>query len=192
MSENEPVKKDLQLLHSPDFYSFLILLLILELFSIYMLLFSDSYNETVFWLCVLFISLTYSLLTTIFFVCTFQFSCTLSLFTLNTHQKQELIRLVFIWTLDPIQKDLGSQTDKFILDKPSKSLENPVEAILKIRVFANRGLQLSKILLPRGGSTKMRNDDEKKPQFNKDTSMERVLEQCHKVKKISMGRNLRL
>ena len=68
MSENEPVKKDLQLLHSPDFYSFLILLLILELFSIYMLLFSDSYNETVFWLCVLFISLTYSLLTTIFFV----------------------------------------------------------------------------------------------------------------------------
>ena len=38
----------------------------------------------------------------------------------------------------------------------------------------------------------MRNEDENNPQFNKDTTIERVLEQCHKVKKISMGRNLRL
>ena len=48
-------------------------------------------------------------------------------YTLNSHQNQGLIRFLFIWTLVPIQKDLGDlicprfqETDNFILNQPSK------------------------------------------------------------------------
>ena len=58
--------------------------------------------------------------------------------TLNPHQNQGLIRFLFIWTLVPIQKDLGDllcprfqETDNFILNQPSKSLEKTVLGLLK-------------------------------------------------------------
>ena len=58
--------------------------------------------------------------------------------TLNPHQSQGLIRFLFIWTLVPIQKDLGyllcprfQETDNFILNQPSKPLEITFLGLLK-------------------------------------------------------------
>ena len=120
--------------------------------------------------------------------------------TLNPHQNQGLIRFLFIWTLDPIQRHLGDlfcprfqETDKFILNQPSKSIEKTIRELLK----STSNCELETMSLRKfcfleedllNGELEMR---ENQPQFDKNIGMEHVLEQCHKVREISIGRNRR-
>ena len=120
--------------------------------------------------------------------------------TLNPHQNQGLIRFLFIWTLVPIQKDLGDllcprfqKTDNFKLNQPSKSLEKTILGLLQYQQLRIGDYEFKKICFLKedllNGELEIR---ENQPQFDKNIGMEHVLEQCHKVREISIGRNRRL
>ena len=121
--------------------------------------------------------------------------------TLNPHQNQGLIRFLFIWTLVPIQKRFG----RFTMSQISRNGQLYTEPTFQVIRKDNSGTFekyqqlrigdygfkkfcfLKEDLL--NGELEMR---ENKPQFDKNIGMEHVLEQCHKVREISIGRNRRL
>ena len=83
------------------------------------------------------------------------------------------------------------ETDNFILNQPSKSLEKTILGLLK----GINNCELETMNLKNSASLDLLNGElemrENQSQFDKNIGMQHVLEHCHKVREISIGQKRR-